>query len=771
MRPGSEPQAVREVKRSADRGPDREPPGVCCRMSMPAPRQLATTLLSTSLLAVATVAGALRAQAAEGDWFALGAFGLSPAPRNSVALYDARRERLLLLGGDRIDSMGFTRQSTTVFAIAGVPSRDWAPLLEGSGETPLRSGAGAVYDSVTDRVLLWGGARIFPSGLVAPLDADLFRMDAATGAWTREPAASPAPLPRRDHGLVLDRARRRVLVFGGRDRLDAFLGDVWARDIDGSAGWDSIETVGFGPAPRLRAAVLFDDARDRLLVLAGEGFGPTRFSDAWELDFTVDPPTWRSLPLASGRLEGPATCAVDRQRDRALALGADAAQAYEWRFASDSVRAMTRLLSPPHPPSGDPPVAVVVNDAHGFAVLATSVGSQGSTTPVWRLSVAVPLGFTVPAQFTVAPPTATFALGLTTVRWDATASGLRELPRPLWSGSPPFEFAAEVVRTTSGFFPDMGGALYVDRSALAAGRTYPVGLQWVGPSGYDTTAIVDITTPFGPLEVSVVVDSIVGTSQGIVTEWHLSPVDSLRQFAPTQVEVSMDAAPWVPLVPGAFPDSSGRFRVTHGVLALGHAFEYRIRWESPIGTRRSAPVRFVWISEPAFEGIEAGVDSFVALWRVPDDVPFTVQLMGLREGAAPVLLGEGVADPTGAIRIAVHGVRPDTLYRLQAAWVNGGVARVASAFQYRSGPPPVTRVALAVRGGLGSAPTLRMSVPAGRNGLVTLHDIGGRIIWGTQLAPGVHEVQPPFQLTPSGLYFARLTHASGTVTARVVIVQ
>lgn len=735
-------------------------------------RRPALLLLLSWLAGLASSAPA-RAQAPLGEWYLLGAHDQAPLPRRSVVIADSRHDRLLMIGGERIDSSGFTRQGATVFGISGTPMRDWGALFEGGGDVPLRSGAGAVYDSLTDRVLLWGGARIFPSGLVAPFDADLFRMDPG-GVWSRETAAAPAPRPRRDHGLVFDRVNRRVYVYGGRDYLDAFLGDVWVRSADVGATWDSVETVGAPPQARMNAVVLFDEARERLLVLAGEGFGPTRFADAWQLDFKVTPPRWSALPNVAGRISGPASGAVDRARDRALVFTITADSTHEWRLSSDSLRAGV-VFRAPGVAIGNawhslPRIAI--SDARGIGVVSTppAVWSP-SGEPRWRYSLALPLAASVPAQLDVAAPTARFALGLTTLSWLATATGLQTLPQPVLPGQPPLPVPETALRTVSGFFPDMGGALLHDRTALAAGRTHTVGLQWWNGTAYETTSYEPFFTPFGPLDVSVTVDSIVATGEGVVTEWHLAPVDSLRGYAPTQLERRFDGGGWETFAPGSFPDLTGRFRVVDRVFTPGHAFEYRIRWESPAGTRRSEPVRFAYLDAPIFEGIEARADSFVALWRVPAGVPFGVQLFGLRPGTTPLLLGEDDADLSGAIRVAVRPLRPDTLYRLVGAWVNGGVSRTGPAFQYSSGLAPLTRVALSVRGGLGSPAVLRLIVPAHEYARATLHDVTGRAVWAAWVPPGVTDVQPDVALTPSGLYFARVTHPTGTATARVVIVQ
>lgn len=417
---------------------------------------------------------------------------------------------------------------------------------------------------------------------------------------------------------------------------------------------------------------------------------------------------------------------------------------------------------------------MVVHDAAATAVIGVPGYEPSIGRPIWRCAPALALGAQPVAAFDPPPPQLTFARRLTTARYDLSGASLAGLPRVLWHGIASPGLGREAIRTATGFFPDAGDTLYADRDNLLPGRDYTLRLAWNRFGSTDTTAAFGFRTPSGPLDVAVAVDSIVGSGEGVITEWHLAPADSLQGFAPVFLDFRLDGGAWSPGLDFLFPDANGRLRAVHPLLAVGRALEYRIRWVSPLGERTSAPVRFAWIDAPELLGITASPDSFVVRYRVPLRSNLRVQLHGIGPAGASRLLGESAADDAGDLRIVVRPVSPDTLYRLQSTWVNGGVTRFSAPFQYVSGTPPgpaPASLSLAVHGGAGSDPLLRVGVPAGQAARLALHDLSGRIVWTVPLGEGTRDIRLELGSSPSGLYFARVTAPAGTATARVVIVR
>ena len=151
---------------------------------------------------------------------------------------------------------------------------------------PARIGHALAYDPARAKVVLFGG-------ISTKAQRDLWEWDGATGSWTdRTPTAFPAAWPsaRVGHTLVWDNARQRVVLFGGDTTYGVWLQDVWE--------WDGGTWVSRTPAPipttnwpdrRFGHGMAADDARGRL-VMYGGGFQQVdigdgaAFGDTWEWD-------------------------------------------------------------------------------------------------------------------------------------------------------------------------------------------------------------------------------------------------------------------------------------------------------------------------------------------------------------------------------------------------------------------------------------------------------------------------------------------------------
>ncbi|MBI5500153.1 MAG: thrombospondin type 3 repeat-containing protein [Deltaproteobacteria bacterium] len=121
---------------------------------------------------------------------------------------------------------------------------------------------------VGDAVWLWGGRQ--GSG---PSD-DLWRIDRETGAAVRiPPDRSPWPAPRVRPALAYDSVGGRLLVFGGLDRWNEGIADLWAYDL-AEAAWRPVagKCAGAGCPPATGRETL---------VAAGQGGAPSIVTDPY----------------------------------------------------------------------------------------------------------------------------------------------------------------------------------------------------------------------------------------------------------------------------------------------------------------------------------------------------------------------------------------------------------------------------------------------------------------------------------------------------------
>jgi hypothetical protein len=123
-----------------------------------------------------------------------------------------------------------------------------------------------VYDEARQQLLLMAG------------NTTSFPFWRWTGtAWS--PIAGAVPSPRVDPGVVFDRRRARVVLFGGNAGLSQPLNDTWAYD---GVAWSQLfpATV---PTARYEPGIAYDPLRDRVVMNGGNG-GLQALGETWEFD-------------------------------------------------------------------------------------------------------------------------------------------------------------------------------------------------------------------------------------------------------------------------------------------------------------------------------------------------------------------------------------------------------------------------------------------------------------------------------------------------------
>ncbi len=243
---------------------------------------------------------------AEGPWSPL------PPPARWVhsTIYDPVRDRLIVFGGQ-----GYSGSTNEVWALSlsGIPR--WSMLLT-SGTTPsARAFHSAAYDSLLDRMIVFGGNDGSPRNDVWALSF------AGSPTWSQlDPTGTP-PSPRAWHAAVVDRARNRMIVHGGQVNGTG-LADTWALSLGATPAWTPLAAAGAGPGVRSAHAVALDAPGDRLIVFAGIDAAGQATATAWTLSLGGTP-TWAAL-TPTGTPPGArygASGTYDRLRRRAIFFG------------------------------------------------------------------------------------------------------------------------------------------------------------------------------------------------------------------------------------------------------------------------------------------------------------------------------------------------------------------------------------------------------------------------------------------------------------------
>jgi hypothetical protein len=179
--------------------------------------------------------------------------------------------------------------------LSGPNAFQWAVHDVFPPEFRRRKGASFNYDAARDVAWIFGGADSTDVAL-----NDTWRVDLA-GAPTVAPVAvdGDVPIPRADHGAIFDDARDRLVVLGGRS--GNLLRNMFAYELDpGNGVWTVMTARGATPANRAWPACVYDAAADRLVMFGGTGPNGSVLNDTWALSmgFETLPVDDRPAPAA-----------------------------------------------------------------------------------------------------------------------------------------------------------------------------------------------------------------------------------------------------------------------------------------------------------------------------------------------------------------------------------------------------------------------------------------------------------------------------------------
>jgi hypothetical protein len=299
------------------------------------------------LAAVATTSAAL-AQCPP-NWVQRNVTG--PSPREDARMvYDPISQQVILFGGGNYTT-GLRYNDT--WAWNGFA---WNERFPSGPLPPARSGHGMVYDPVRSRVVLFGGNR--PNNVTNY--ADTWEYDG--NAWAK--VADTVPGSRAYPCLAFDTDRNVVMMVGGQNNLNQAYREAWAWDggtwiresTTGPANgygvsfdydrtrktgiffggttifgnvtrfnttwkWNGLAwtllTPANSPPARRWAPMVFDPARDTMVLFGGEGANNVYLPDTWTWNGT----NWTQLAVAGPSARRTAAMAYDEARGEVVLFG------------------------------------------------------------------------------------------------------------------------------------------------------------------------------------------------------------------------------------------------------------------------------------------------------------------------------------------------------------------------------------------------------------------------------------------------------------------
>jgi hypothetical protein len=211
-------------------------------------------------------------------------------------IFDPVRDQMILYGGET----GSVSQGETWSLSLGESPR-WMQWTTNSGPGG-RNAHTAVYDARRDRMLVFGGYR-YAGGINFN---DLWSLSLGDRRWSRIDAAGERPSPRDGHTAVLDPVRDEMLVFGGwAAHSSSYYNDLYVLEMKDGYRWRRLDPPGGGPDGRFQHSAFYDPASERMFIAGGYGVyigGPHYGSyrhDVWALSLGDDP-SWANLYLNDG---------------------------------------------------------------------------------------------------------------------------------------------------------------------------------------------------------------------------------------------------------------------------------------------------------------------------------------------------------------------------------------------------------------------------------------------------------------------------------------
>ena len=204
-------------------------------------------------------------------WISATPRGASPAARmRHTGVYDPTTNSMIVFGGNNC-STGYFNDVWVMSNANGESGRHLWTQLQPSGTPPAaRESASAIYDSVNNIMVVYGGdaggANFGDVWLLLNANGS-----SGTPTWEQVTPSGTTPLSRSGHTATYDSANNRMTIFGGFHNTVA-LSDSWvltfANGIGGTPAWTQITTTGTAPALGFHTAV-YDPSSNDMYVFAG----------------------------------------------------------------------------------------------------------------------------------------------------------------------------------------------------------------------------------------------------------------------------------------------------------------------------------------------------------------------------------------------------------------------------------------------------------------------------------------------------------------------
>ena len=243
---------------------------------------------------------------------------LSPSPRGLFAMaYNSKTNQVILYGGETGDYSLQSSYNDETWAY-DVAANTWTEMKPASSPGPLAM-AELAYDAESDRMVLYSGG-MMPNHWQS--DNATWAYDSTANTWTKMKAQGPAD----HHGcqIVYDSESDRVILFGGYDiPNDKLSQSTWAYDYNIDT-WTEMNPATNPPGRNLHS-ITYDSSVDRIILWGGDSAtmsNPNTPKDrsVWAYDYNANNwEEWKTTQAPVARFA--AAIAYDARANRTILYG------------------------------------------------------------------------------------------------------------------------------------------------------------------------------------------------------------------------------------------------------------------------------------------------------------------------------------------------------------------------------------------------------------------------------------------------------------------
>ena len=183
--------------------------------------------------------------------------------------YDVESDKIILFGGE---DPNFEYLEDTWAFDYNTNTWDNLTTMEMKGHGRVLSAV--AYDEESDRIIMFGGTDYYCYPEAGPGPGETWSYDYNTNNWT-EMAPSNSPPARAEHSMCYDSINDRIILYGGFDMLKyennlTFFDDTWAYDYNTNT-WTEMSPSA-NPPPQSTNWLAFDSESEKVVLFGGRLF-------------------------------------------------------------------------------------------------------------------------------------------------------------------------------------------------------------------------------------------------------------------------------------------------------------------------------------------------------------------------------------------------------------------------------------------------------------------------------------------------------------------